>query len=73
MLSYLSLYVTNQCFIPKDFFTTFELVRFRTTETGEFIELDDNSRKMIFSFNDELHPITILDLPCHISHKYYVS
>ena len=34
-------------FIPKDFFTTFELVRFRTTETGEFIELDDNSRKMI--------------------------
>ena len=50
MLSYLSLYVTNHCFIPKDFFTTFELVRFRTTETGEFIELDDNSRKMILTF-----------------------
>ena len=50
MLTYLSLYVTNQCFIPKDFFTTFELVRFRTTETGEFIELDDNSRKMILIF-----------------------
>ena len=50
MLSYLSLYVTNQSFIPKEFFTTFELVRFRTTETGEFIELDDNNRKMILIF-----------------------
>ena len=50
MLSYLALYVTNQSFIPKDFFTTFELVRFRTTETGEFIELDDNNRKMILIF-----------------------
>ena len=50
MLNYLSLYVTNYCFIPKDFFTTFELVRFRTTETGEFIELDDNNRKMILIF-----------------------
>ena len=50
MFNYLSLYVTNYCFIPKDFFTTFELVRFRTTETGEFIELDNNSRKMILIF-----------------------
>ena len=50
MYNYLSLYVTNHCFIPKDFFTTFELVRFRTTETGEFIELDDNNRKMILIF-----------------------
>ena len=50
MLTYLSLYVCNQSFIPKDFFTTFELVRFRTTETGEFIELDDQNRKMILIF-----------------------
>ena len=50
MYNYLALYVTNHCFIPKDFFTTFELVRFRTTETGEFIELDDNNRKMILIF-----------------------
>ena len=50
ILSYLSLYITNYSFIPKDFFTTFELVRFRTNETGEFIELDDDSRKMILIF-----------------------
>jgi len=51
MLSYLALYVTNQSFIPKYFFTTFDLVLFRTTETGEFIELDDNNRKMMLIFN----------------------
>ena len=39
MCNYLSLYITNYSFIPKDFFTTFELVRIRTTETGEFVEL----------------------------------
>ena len=33
---------------------------------SESISNVDNSRKMIFNFNGELHPITILDLPCHI-------
>ena len=50
MCNYLSLYITNHSFIPKDFFTTFELVRIRTTETGEFIELNNENRKMILTF-----------------------
>ena len=50
MCNYLSLYITNYSFIPKDFFTTFELVRIRTTETGEFIELNNENRKMILTF-----------------------
>ena len=50
MMKYLSLYITNYSFIPKDFFTTFELVRIRTSETGEFIELNDENRKMILTF-----------------------
>ena len=50
MLNYLALYVCNYSFIPKDFFTTFELVRIRTTETGEFIELNNDNRKMILTF-----------------------
>ena len=50
MCNYLALYVTNYSFIPKDFFTTFELVRIRTTETGEFIELNNENRKMILTF-----------------------
>ena len=33
---------------------------------SESISDVNNSRKMIFNFNGELHPITILDLPCHI-------
>ena len=33
---------------------------------SESISDINNSRKMIFNFNGELHPITILDLPCHI-------
>ena len=50
MMKYLSLYITNYSFIPKDFFTTFELVRIRTSETGEFIELNNENRKMILTF-----------------------
>ena len=50
MCNYLSLYITNYSFIPKDFFTTFELVRIRTTETGEFIELNNENRRMILTF-----------------------
>ena len=50
MMKYLSLYITNYSFIPKDFFTTFELVRIRTSETGEFVELNDENRKMILTF-----------------------
>ena len=33
---------------------------------SESISDVNNSRKMILNFNGELHPITILDLPCHI-------
>jgi TATA-binding protein-associated factor Taf7 len=33
---------------------------------SESISDVNNSRKMIFNFNGELHPITILDLPCNI-------
>ena len=37
---------------------------------SESISNVDNSRKMIFNFNGELHPLTILDLPCIIEgHK----
>ena len=37
---------------------------------NESISNVDNSRKMIFNFNGELHPLTILDLPCIIEgHK----
>ena len=50
MMNYLSLYITNYSFIPKDFFTTFELVRMRTSETGDFVELTNENRKMILTF-----------------------
>ena len=50
MMNYLSLYITNYSFIPKDFFTTFELVRIRTSETGDFVELNNENRKMILTF-----------------------
>ena len=50
MMNYLSLYITNYSFIPKDFFTTFELVRIRTSETGDFVELTNENRKMILTF-----------------------
>ena len=33
---------------------------------NESISNVDNSRKMIFNFNGELHPLSILDLPCII-------
>ena len=37
---------------------------------NESISNVDNSRKMIFNFNGELHPLSILDLPCIIEgHK----
>ena len=37
---------------------------------SESISNVDNSRKMIFNFDGELHPLTILDLPCIIEgHK----
>ena len=33
---------------------------------SESISDVNNSRKMLFNFNGQIHPITILDLPCHI-------
>ena len=50
MLKYLSIFVCNYSYIPADFFTLFELVRFKTTETGEFIELTNKQRIMILGF-----------------------
>ena len=50
MLKYLSLFISNYSYIPSDFFTLFELVRFKTTETGEFIDLNKSERIMILGF-----------------------
>lgn len=50
MLTYLSLFITNYSYIPSAFFTTFELVRFRTTPTGEFIALERDQQIMILGF-----------------------
>ena len=50
ILSFLALFVSNFSFIYQDFFTTFELIRFDTTKTGDFINLNNNQRKMILAF-----------------------
>ena len=34
--------------------------------SSESLSNVDNTRKITFNFNGGLHPITILDLPCHI-------
>ena len=50
ILSFLALFVSNYSFIYQDFFTTFELIRFETSKTGDFINLNNNQRKMILAF-----------------------
>ena len=50
MLKFLSIFICNYSYIPSDFFTLFELVRFKTTITGEFIELNNKQRIMILGF-----------------------
>ena len=50
MLKFLSIFVCNYSYIPSDFFCLFELVRFQTTDTGEFIGLNKKQRIMILGF-----------------------
>ena len=49
-LHYLSLFISNYSYIPRDYFTLFENIRFNITSTGEFIELTKDQRKMILIF-----------------------
>ena len=50
MKKYLSIFITNYSYIPSEFFTLFELVRFKTSLTGDLIDLNHNQRIMILGF-----------------------